>query len=58
LYWLRYLTNFCRWKLMVRKPAGNSNFIYDVMPIVHSPRYTNNHGFGRQVKQRIFAEPE
>lgn len=58
LYWLWYLADFRRWKLLVCQPPGNGNFLYNVMPIVHSARYTHDSGFHRQVEQRILPKPD
>ena len=58
LYWLWYLADFRRWKLMVCQPPGNGNFLYNVTPIVHSARYTHDSRFHGQVKQRILPKPE
>ena len=58
LYWLWYLADFRRWKLMVCEPPGDGYFLYNVTPIFHRTRYTHDSRFGGQVKQGILAKPE
>jgi hypothetical protein len=57
-YWLRYLADFRRWKLVAGEPPGDSYFLYSVSPIVHSACYTHDSRFGGQLKQRILAKPK
>jgi hypothetical protein len=50
LYRLRYLTNSRRRELMAFEPASNSDFLYNVTPVVRGTRYTDNNRFSGEMK--------